>query len=73
MESEGVEEIKVYAGLLHTHLTGVAMRVRHFRGDKELPILLQDNSYDFNFQEIRTFKEEVTVKKVLESVDKQLF
>ena len=64
MESAGVEEIKMYAGLLHTHLVGSAIRVRHFRGDKELPIIQQDDSYDFNFQEVRTFKEELTVKKV---------
>ena len=50
--------------MLHTHLLGTAIRVRHFRDGIELKPLDQDNSYDFNFQETRLLPEEVTIKKV---------
>ena len=29
------------------------MRIRQFRNGKELPIVMEDNSYDFNFQSSR--------------------
>jgi len=46
----------------YTHIFfGRKIRVRHFREGKELPILDQDNSYDFNFQETRSLPAEVTV------------
>ena len=58
------EEIRVFGALLHTHLTGVAVRVRHFRGGHELPPIVADEHYDFNFQETRMIPEEVVVLPV---------
>jgi len=55
----------VFAVMLHTHLIGSALRVRHFRGDEELLLLAKDEHYDFNFQETRHLPHEVAVKKVV--------
>ncbi|XP_013388237.1 DBH-like monooxygenase protein 1 homolog [Lingula anatina] len=55
-------EIHVFATLLHTHLIGSAVYVRHFRGQVELPWLSHDGHYDFNYQEYRHLPKEVTVK-----------
>ena len=61
---EGISEVKVFSILLHTHLAGVGVRVRHFRDGEELPWLDSDMTYDFNYQEHRPTYPEVTVKKV---------
>ncbi|XP_064084237.1 DBH-like monooxygenase protein 1 [Macrobrachium nipponense] len=53
--------IKIFAGFLHAHLLGRNMTVRHIRSRKELPVIQRDLSYDFNFQEARNLKKELTV------------
>ena len=45
--------VKVLSGVLHSHLAGRKMRLRHLRGGRELPPILSDESYDFNFQRSR--------------------
>merc|ERR550532_42389 len=45
--------IQILNGVLHSHLAGRKMRLRHIRNGKELPVILQDNNYDFNFQASR--------------------
>lgn len=47
------EGIKVFAALLHSHVIGKKITLRHFRGDEELPPLARDLNYDFNYQEFR--------------------
>ncbi|XP_066941219.1 MOXD1 homolog 1-like [Macrobrachium rosenbergii] len=53
--------INVFAGILHAHLLGRNMTLRHIRDNKELPIIIRDLNFDFNFQETRTLKEELVV------------
>jgi len=36
------------------------MKIRHFRGDVELPWIAVDNHYNFDYQANRPLKEEVT-------------
>ncbi|XP_071513833.1 DBH-like monooxygenase protein 1 [Panulirus ornatus] len=48
--------IKVFAVVLHTHLLGRKVRVRHLRQGRELEPIAQDNNYDFNYQEYRALK-----------------
>ena len=36
--------------LLHSHLAGRKIRTRHIRDGKELPVLFEDNHYDFDYQ-----------------------
>jgi hypothetical protein len=62
-DASGESEVQIFAGFLHTHLAGVSVKVRHFRGEEELPYIMIDDNYDFNFQEVRHFPKEITLKK----------
>lgn len=53
--------IKIISVLLHAHLTGRRITLRHIRDGKELPPIAQDNHIDFNYQHYRMLHEEVTV------------
>ncbi|XP_071534713.1 DBH-like monooxygenase protein 1 [Panulirus ornatus] len=53
--------ISVFAVILHTHLLGRKVRVRHLRQGRELEPIAQDNNYDFNYQEYRALKTPRTV------------
>jgi len=60
---EGLPEtgIKIISGVLHSHLAGRKMRLRHIRNGIELPVILEDNHYDFNFQASRVPRSETIV------------
>ncbi len=47
--------------MLHSHLAGRKMRLRHVRRGVELPLILEDNQYDFNYQASRVPATETTV------------
>ncbi|XP_021960173.1 DBH-like monooxygenase protein 2 homolog [Folsomia candida] len=47
-EKEGVTIFNV---LLHAHISGRKLRLRHFRGNLELPWIDYDDHYDFNYQQ----------------------
>jgi hypothetical protein len=53
--------IKIISGVLHSHLAGRRMRLRHIRRGIELPIIVEDNHYDFNFQASRIPAQETIV------------
>ncbi|CAL1540453.1 unnamed protein product [Lymnaea stagnalis] len=59
----GDQEIKVIGVLLHSHLLARKMRTRHIRNGVELAPILEDNTYDFNYQQTRILKREIAVKK----------
>ncbi len=44
------EPIHIFATLLHQHTAGRAIKTRHVRDGVELPNILNDRYYDFNFQ-----------------------
>jgi hypothetical protein len=48
--------------MLHSHLLGKKMKLRHFRGNKELPWIAVDDTYDFDYQQNRPLREHVNVK-----------
>ncbi|CAG0895154.1 unnamed protein product [Darwinula stevensoni] len=52
------EGIRIFAGLLHSHLLGRKMKARVFRDGKELPWILHDDHYDFDYQQSRILREE---------------
>ncbi|CAL8076544.1 unnamed protein product [Orchesella dallaii] len=54
--------IKVFAAVQHTHLSGRGVRVLHFRGKKELPWISYDDNFDFNFQQFRVLRKEREVR-----------
>lgn len=59
--------IQVFAVLLHAHLAGRAIRMRHFRNGEEQKLLAYDDEFDFNFQEFQYLKEERTILPVRHS------
>ncbi|XP_070555178.1 DBH-like monooxygenase protein 1 homolog [Ptychodera flava] len=61
-EGSADTSITVFASVLHSHLAGVKLLTRHFRGGVELPMIAEDNSYDFNLQEMRHLKESVVIQ-----------
>ncbi|XP_060609364.2 DBH-like monooxygenase protein 1 isoform X1 [Anolis sagrei] len=61
LEAEKPSGIHVFAVLLHAHLAGRAIRMRHFRNGDEQQLLAYDDDFDFNFQEFQYLKEERTI------------
>ncbi|XP_035703186.1 DBH-like monooxygenase protein 1 isoform X2 [Folsomia candida] len=53
--------IQVFVYLLHFHLSGKKMKIRHFREGVELPWIGYDGNYDTNFQMSRMMRKHVTV------------
>jgi len=54
--------INIFAAVLHTHLAGRKTWLRHVRDGVELPEIVRDDHYDFNFQEYHLLRNEVHVK-----------
>jgi len=52
-------KVKLFAALLHTHLAGRQVRVKHIRYGHELKEIALDKHYDFNFQEYQMLTEEI--------------
>lgn len=46
----------MFGSQLHTHLRGVRIMTRHFRGTKELHELNRDDYYSHHYQEIRQLR-----------------
>ncbi|XP_019823007.2 DBH-like monooxygenase protein 1 isoform X2 [Bos indicus] len=61
LEAEKPSGIHVFAVLLHAHLAGRGIRLRHFRKGEEMRLLAYDDDFDFNFQEFQYLKEEQTI------------
>ena len=55
------EGIKMIASMLHTHLAGSGVVIRHLRDGVELKPLVEDRNYDFDFQIYRKLDEELTI------------
>ncbi|VDI67128.1 Hypothetical predicted protein [Mytilus galloprovincialis] len=55
--------ISIFGAFQHAHVLGRAIKTRHIRNGKELPPIAEDKTYDFNYQDIRTLKEERKVKR----------
>ena len=53
--------IVVFGSQLHTHLRGVRIMTRHFRGDRELRELNRDDYYSHHYQEIRQLRHKPVV------------
>ncbi|XP_039268984.2 DBH-like monooxygenase protein 1 homolog [Styela clava] len=62
MTDSGVENITVVNVVLHSHLAGRKLRLRHIRDGVELPYIAMDNNYDFNYQDSRALHPPVVVK-----------
>lgn len=49
---------------LFSFFAGRQVQLRHIRGDKELPALVDDTNYDVHYQEYRQFQKPVNVLPV---------
>ncbi|XP_012270132.1 MOXD1 homolog 1 [Orussus abietinus] len=55
------EGINVVSVVLHSHLAGKRLGLKHIRQGKELPRIVQDNHFDFNYQQSHTLEKEVKI------------
>lgn len=53
--------IKIISGILHSHRAGRKMTLRHVREGKELPRIIEDDNYDYNYQQVRQLENETVV------------
>jgi len=54
--------ITIFGYTLHAHLLGVGIKVEQFRGGDSIGIFAEDEAYDFNYQDTRSFN---SYKKVM--------
>lgn len=47
--------------VLHSHLAGRRMSLKHVRKGKELPQIVSENNFDFDYQQSHTLEEEVKI------------
>ncbi|XP_017798632.1 PREDICTED: MOXD1 homolog 1 [Habropoda laboriosa] len=55
------EGVNVVSVALHSHLAGRRLSLKHIRQGKELPRIVQDNHFDFEYQQSHTLEKEVKV------------
>ncbi|KAL6261864.1 hypothetical protein P5V15_006950 [Pogonomyrmex californicus] len=53
--------INIVSVVLHSHLAGRRLSLKHIRQGKELPRIVQDNHFDFDYQQSHTLEKEVNV------------
>jgi hypothetical protein len=53
--------INVFVYMLHSHLSGRKERLRHFRRNKELPLIAKDDNFNFDHQTNRPLQSHVKV------------
>lgn len=55
---EGVNAVSV---VLHSHLAGRRMSLKHIREGKELPNIVHENHFDFDYQQSHSLEKEVRI------------
>lgn len=58
LPEEGVNVVSV---VLHSHLAGRKMALKHIRDGVELPRIAEDNHFDFDYQQAHTLEKEVKI------------
>eukprot|EP01084_Bolivina_argentea_P252419 423684_1 len=53
--------VHVFGNMLHSHTTGIALKLRHIRNGVELAYIDQNDHYDFDYQQLWNLKEEIHV------------
>lgn len=53
--------INVVSVVLHSHLAGRRLSLRHIRQGRELPPIVQDNQFDFDYQQSLTLEHETKI------------
>ncbi|XP_069835958.1 DBH-like monooxygenase protein 2 isoform X1 [Dendropsophus ebraccatus] len=57
-----IPDLTVKSFLLHGHLTAYGVRILHYRNGTLIGSLGEDKKYDFNFQQVRHFPKDLTIK-----------
>ncbi|ODN05531.1 DBH-like monooxygenase protein 1, partial [Orchesella cincta] len=57
-----VGSVDIFGVTLHAHVSSRRLRVHHFRGNRELPWVINDDNYDFNYQQLRFLPNPVTIQ-----------
>ncbi|CAL4059444.1 unnamed protein product, partial [Meganyctiphanes norvegica] len=55
------EGVKVFSAVLHAHLLGSSIGVRQIRNGREMPQIIKDSTYDFNYQQTRVLEDQLTI------------
>ncbi|KAG7210089.1 hypothetical protein KM043_011660 [Ampulex compressa] len=55
------EGVNVVSVVLHSHLAGRRLSLKHIRQGKELPRIVEDNHFDFDYQQSHTLEKEVKI------------
>ncbi|XP_034951630.1 MOXD1 homolog 1 [Chelonus insularis] len=53
--------VNVVSVVLHSHMAGRRMSLKHIREGNELPHIVKENHFDFNYQQSHSVKEEVKI------------
>lgn len=53
--------VNIVSVVLHSHLAGRRLSLKHIRQGKELPRIVEDNHFDFEYQQSHTLEKEVKV------------
>lgn len=53
--------IKIISATLHSHVAGRKMKLRHVRNGVELDRIVEDDTYDYNYQQVRQLENETAV------------
>lgn len=53
--------VNIVSVVLHSHLAGRRLSLKHIRQGKELPRIVEDNHFDFDYQQSHTLEKEVKV------------
>ncbi|XP_059608084.1 MOXD1 homolog 1 [Phlebotomus argentipes] len=53
--------IRLISATLHSHVAGRRMKLRHVRDGQELERIIEDDNYDFTYQQVRQFANETTI------------
>lgn len=53
--------IHIISATLHSHVAGRKMKLRHVRNGVEMDRIVEDDTYDFNYQQVRQLENETTI------------
>lgn len=53
--------IHIISATLNSHVAGRKMKLRHIRNGIELDRIVEDDNYDYNYQQVRQLEKEVTI------------
>lgn len=53
--------IRIVSAALHSHVAGRKMKLRHIRDGAEMDRIVEDDNYDFDYQQVRQLSNETVI------------